>query len=92
MFIRKLYEEKLPFSKRNMEIVKRVMISEVTDNFTIRAKTGWTRENNINTGWWVGYLETNNNTYFFATLLLQDRKTIEMILVVVEKKLQKNIK
>ena len=73
-FIRKLYEEILPFSKRNMEIVKRVMITEVTDNFTISAKTGWTRENNINTGWWVGYLETNNNTYFFATLLLQDRK------------------
>jgi beta-lactamase class D len=73
-FIRNLYEEKLPFSKRNMEIVKRVMISEEANDFTIRAKTGWTRENNINTGWWVGYLEANNNTYFFSTLLLQDRK------------------
>jgi beta-lactamase class D len=73
-FIRNLYEEKLPFSKRNMKIVKRVMISEVVNDFTIRAKTGWTRENNINTGWWVGCIETTNNTYFFSTLLLQDRK------------------
>lgn len=73
-FIKNLYEEKLPFSKRNIEIVKKVMITEQTDDYTIRAKTGWTRENNINTGWWIGYLETKNNTYFFATRLLQDRK------------------
>lgn len=73
-FIKNLYDEKLPFSKRNIEIVKNVMITEQTDNSTIRAKTGWTRENNINTGWWIGYLESNNNTYFFATRLLQNRK------------------
>ncbi len=73
-FIKKLYDEKLPFSKRNMDIVKKVMITEQKDNYTVRAKTGWTRENNTNTGWWIGYLEANNNTYFFATRLLQDRK------------------
>ena len=73
-FIKNLYEEKLPFSKHNVEIAKRVMITEKTDNFTIRAKTGWTRDNNVNTGWWVGAVETNDNTYFFATCLLQDRK------------------
>ncbi len=71
--LKNLYEEKLPFSKRNVEIVKRVMITEETENYTIRAKTGWTRENNTNTGWWVGYIEANDNTYFFATRLLQDR-------------------
>ena len=73
-FIKNLYDEKLPFSKRNIDIVKKVMITEQTDNYTIRAKTGWTREDNTNTGWWVGYLEENNNTYFFSTRLLQDRK------------------
>ncbi|MCV9930564.1 penicillin-binding transpeptidase domain-containing protein [Flavobacterium sp. LS1R49] len=74
-FIKKLYEEKLPFSKRNIEIVKKVMITEKTDNYTIHAKTGWTRENGINTGWWVGYIENKTGTYFFATRLLQDRKS-----------------
>ncbi len=73
-FIKNLYDEKLPFSKRNIEIVKRVMMTEQNDDYVIRAKTGWTRENNINTGWWVGYIENRNGTYFFATLLLQDRK------------------
>ena len=74
LFLRKLYENKLPFSKRNMDIVKRVMLTEQNEDYSMRAKTGWTRENNINTGWWVGYLENKNGTYFFATRLLQDRK------------------
>jgi beta-lactamase class D len=74
-FIRNLYEGNLPFSERNMEIVKRVMITEQTKNYLIRAKTGWTRENGLNTGWWVGFVETKQGVWYFATLLLQDRKT-----------------
>lgn len=73
-FLKSLYEEKLPFSKRNINIVKRVMIAEQHENYVIRAKTGWTRESNINTGWWTGYIETKSGTYIFATRLLQDRK------------------
>ena len=72
-FLKKLYDNKLPFSKQNIDIVKKVMVSEQSDEYTIRAKTGWTRENDTNTGWWVGYLETKNKTYFFATRLLQSR-------------------
>ncbi|MGU3376206.1 penicillin-binding transpeptidase domain-containing protein [Chryseobacterium sp. M5A1_1a] len=73
-FIKKLYTEDLPFSKRNIEIVKRVMITEKTKDYTIRSKTGWTRDNGINTGWWVGSIENNQGTYFFATRLLQSRQ------------------
>jgi len=73
-FLKKLYEEKLPFSKRNIDIVQKVMINEQNDDYTIHSKTGWTRENDINTGWWVGYIENKNGAYFFATRLLQDRK------------------
>lgn len=72
-FIKNLYDENLPFSKRNIEIVKSVMLSEQNVNFSIRSKTGWTRENNTNTGWWIGYVDNNNGVYFFATRLLQDR-------------------
>jgi beta-lactamase class D len=73
-FIKKLYEQDLPFSKHNMDIVKKIMIVEQNEQYTIGAKTGWTRENNTNTGWWLGYLESKGNVYYFATLLLQDRK------------------
>lgn len=70
-FLKKLYDENLPFSNKNMDIVKRVMI---TNEHDIRAKTGWTRDGGINTGWWVGYVENPKGVYFFATRLLQDRK------------------
>lgn len=73
-FLKSLYDEKLPFSKRNIDIVKRVMITEENDDYTIRAKTGWTRDNDINIGWWTGYIETGNGDYIFATRLIQDRK------------------
>jgi beta-lactamase class D len=73
-FLKRLYEENLPFSKRNIEIVKKVMTTEQNDAYTIYSKTGWTRENGINTGWWTGYIVNKSGTYFFATRLIQDRK------------------
>jgi Beta-lactamase class D len=73
-FLKKLYVGDLPFAKRNMDIVKRVMVSEKNDDYIIRSKTGWTMANQINTGWWVGYVEQRGGAYFFATRLIQDRK------------------
>jgi len=73
-FIRKLYDEKLPFSKENMKTVKRIMLTEQQNGCIIYSKTGWTRDKGINTGWWVGYVESEKGVYFFATRLLQDRK------------------
>ncbi|WP_247233038.1 penicillin-binding transpeptidase domain-containing protein [Telluribacter sp. SYSU D00476] len=74
-FLRDFYEEKLPFSKRTFEIVKQIMVSERTDNYTLRAKTGWTRYGGKDTGWWVGYVERKDNVYFFATRLIKPRST-----------------
>jgi len=73
-FLRNMYAEKLPFSKRNIDIVKRVLINEQNENYTLSAKTGWTRQGGINTGWWVGYVETKAGVVYFATRLFQDRK------------------
>lgn len=72
-FMRAVYEEKLPFSKRNYDILKRVMVVEKTNDYTIRAKTGWTRDGGIDSGWWVGYVESRENTYFFATRIAKKR-------------------
>lgn len=73
-FINRLCDGKLPFSKKNMEIVKKVMITEKTDEFTIHSKTGWTRDNGINTGWWAGFVENKIGVYVFAICIQQDRK------------------
>ncbi len=65
-FLVKLHEEKLPFSKRTFEIVKRVMIREQTADYTLRAKTGWAQAGGKDIGWFVGYVEKKDNLYFFA--------------------------
>lgn len=73
--LRGVYEETLPFSKRSFRILKEMMVEEKTDTYTLRAKTGWTREGGKDTGWWVGYVERRDNVYFFATRLIKDRTT-----------------
>ncbi|MCT7955236.1 class D beta-lactamase [Laspinema palackyanum] len=69
-FLRRLYENDLPFSEQTLSRVKEIMIYEQTPNYTIRGKTGWFgygNESLQNIGWFVGYVETENNAYFFAT-------------------------
>ena len=50
-----------------------MMIVEKKDDYILRAKTGWTRADGKDTGWWVGYIEKADNVYFFATRLIKKR-------------------
>lgn len=70
-----VYEETLPFSKRSFKILKEIMKEEQTDDYILRAKTGWTRDGGKDTGWWIGYVEREDNVYFYATRLIKDRAT-----------------
>ncbi|MGH1365997.1 MAG: penicillin-binding transpeptidase domain-containing protein [Calditrichia bacterium] len=71
-----VYEETLPFKKESFKILKDMMIVEQGDSYTLRAKTGWTRDGGMDTGWWVGYVEKKDNVYFFATRLIKPRDVI----------------
>lgn len=66
-FLKRLYQSKLPISKRTETIFKRMLLIEKSDNYKISGKTGWSIRNENNNGWFVGYVESNNNVYFFAT-------------------------
>lgn len=65
-FLKRLYYEDLPFSKRNIQIVKDILINDQTQNYVLRGKTGWASRFEPETGWYVGYLEENGDIYFFA--------------------------
>lgn len=71
----KAYDGVLPFSRRNLDILKRVMVTEQTGDYTIRSKTGWGNQDGKDIGWWVGYVERTDNVYFFATRITKDRNT-----------------
>jgi beta-lactamase class D len=65
----KLYRNQLPFSPGTINIVKDILINEKTDNYILRAKTGWAGLGDKSApqiGWWVGYVERGGRAYFFA--------------------------
>lgn len=68
-FLRNLHDNALPFSQRTMNIVKNIMVVDDSTGFVMRAKTGWGVQNNQDIGWYVGYIETSDNVYYFANCI-----------------------
>lgn len=66
-FLKRFFESKLPISERTEKIMKKLMVIEDNKNYKLSGKTGWSVRNGNNNGWFVGYIETENNLCFFAT-------------------------
>lgn len=64
----KLYNNSFGFNPENINAVKDSICLSSSDNGTFYGKTGTGRIDgqDVN-GWFVGYIETADNTYFFAT-------------------------
>jgi len=68
-FLRKLYDNKLPFSQRSIDILKEIMIAKDSLDYIVLAKTGWGQQDDMNIGWYVGYVEKNDDVYYFANCI-----------------------
>ncbi len=68
-FLVRLFKSDLPFSRRTMALVRKIMVQEKTDTCTLSAKTGWSDAEIPGVGWYVGYIERGNGVFFFATEL-----------------------
>jgi len=66
--LNKLLDGTLPFSKKNIAILRDIMLIEKTDKGTLYGKTGSGTgpDGKWNLGWFVGFLEHNTTTYVFA--------------------------
>ncbi|MFJ6263458.1 BlaR1 family beta-lactam sensor/signal transducer [Lysinibacillus xylanilyticus] len=62
------YNNQLGYKEMNIQAVKDALYLEKNEEARLSGKTGTGTVNgkNIN-GWFIGYVETKNNTYFFAT-------------------------
>ena len=69
-FLKKFYFSKLPISDKTTKIVKNIMEIERTENYILSGKTGLSSTNEKFNGWFVGYIETKSNVYFFATNII----------------------
>lgn len=61
-FLKKFYKNDLPFKIEDINLLKEIMIDEKSEDYTVRAKTGWEGKY----GWYVGYIETKTDVWFFA--------------------------
>jgi len=67
-FLKKFYSGRLAVSSRSTAIVKEILVLEETPVYKLSGKTGGgSLGNGKSLGWFVGYLETKGNVYFFAT-------------------------
>jgi beta-lactamase class D len=74
--LRNIYEYNVPFDRRNINILKKIMRLEAKNNKTLYGKTGsglsspgfqfQPGDQNVN-GWFIGFVEMNNVVYYFAT-------------------------
>ncbi|MFZ4464306.1 MAG: class D beta-lactamase [Bacteroidales bacterium] len=69
-FLQLFHDNQLPFSQRNMDIVKEMMIVRDTSGYVLRAKTGWGFQDGSQIGWYVGYLEKDSKVYYFSNLIM----------------------
>jgi len=65
-FLEKLYGEQLPFRPEDMKAVKKLLLLEKGENYKLRGKTGWGTERKPDIGWLVGWLEHEDDVYFYA--------------------------
>ncbi len=70
-FLKQLQANNLAFKQEDINLLKKLMIDEKSENYVVRAKTGWEGKY----GWYVGYVETKNDVWFFALNI--DTKTKE---------------
>lgn len=68
-FLQKLQQRQLPFSASSYDTLRTIMLVEQQPGYRLYAKTGWAGMGQANaqqTGWYVGYLESEAGVWYFA--------------------------
>ncbi|MFT4534768.1 MAG: beta-lactamase class D [Saprospiraceae bacterium] len=79
-FLRRLQKYKLPFKKEHIHSVQELMLEKSTEAYKLYGKVGLSKEDNLlikggdNIGWYIGYVECKDNTYFFVSYISKSYK------------------
>lgn len=73
-FLKRFYNGKLPIEERTEKIMRTIMTIRKTDQYRLSGKSGLSNEHGNYNGWYVGYLELKNNTYFFTTNIVPKKE------------------
>ncbi|MFC4075942.1 BlaR1 family beta-lactam sensor/signal transducer [Salinithrix halophila] len=74
--LKAFYTNQFGFKEKNIQTVKDTIRLEEKSGVQLSGKTGTGAVNNKNiNGWFIGYVETKENTYFFATNIQNEDNT-----------------
>lgn len=65
-FLKQVVERRLSYPESSYDTLQKVMLLETTPGYRLYAKTGWAARGTPGIGWFVGYLETADDTWLFA--------------------------
>ena len=65
--LRNIYKRTYDFSGTSYDVLNKIMLASETENYKLYVKTGTASKDWIGHGWYVGYIETKDDTWFFAT-------------------------
>lgn len=66
-FLKKIYRRSLPYQQSSYDTLQSIMLVEATPKYKLFAKTGWATRASPQVGWYVGYVETSDDAWVFAT-------------------------
>lgn len=76
-FLRNLYTNQFNISESTVNIVKKGLVQEKNENYTLYYKTGLGRtKNNSNIGWVIGFIEKGGNLFYFAMNVENDNMKV----------------
>jgi beta-lactamase class D len=76
-FLNRLYNKQLQISKQTNETIRKIMIIEQNKNYVLSGKTGLTISAKKETGWFVGYIEKEEKTFYFATKIISNENDMQ---------------
>jgi beta-lactamase class D len=78
-FLKSVRHRELPFSEKAYDILADLMLEPDTSLYKLRGKTGWGMRADPQVGWYVGYVETPQDQWVFATNIeIQDESQLPL--------------
>ncbi len=71
-FLHRLKHGELPISYSTQQTLLSILNIESNEDYTLRGKTGLAINGEYDVGWFVGYLEKDNQTFYLATKLIRN--------------------
>jgi len=86
-FLTRLHNEELEITENTYRVVKNILRIDINENYSLNGKTGLIVREEKEMGWFVGYLESSGNLFYFATRISAKKEMSRSELIPLRKNL-----